>query len=369
MEPEVRILSTGTMRTGGSLLSNLLCSHPKIFVFGERIHFFRFYYNKFNPLNKKSTHRLLEQMRIRLQYRFEIPLDVDSVMAAVLKRGISYASIYDEVMKYYLGRVERTIWGEYVAMQWRSIPAFVNMYDNARAIHIYRDPRSVMSSWKKTAYQTEHQHLNTFFNWLDSAQCVERYSRELPASKYLPIKYEDIMAEPEKHTRQLCEFIGVDFQAEMLQPETWHGRLPTQFLINPKSAHEGENIRGFSTSRTKNWVKNLDDSEISVLELVCHDQMKALGYEFHKEAYSPTDVNRGLVTLGSEPKLLMNLHRFLASGEGTPLYFYDPTDPKYWAAARHNISQRFLDAESDDANGYFEELAALEAMLDEKYGK
>lgn len=368
MEPEVRILSTGTMRTGGSLLSNLLCAHSKMFVFGERVHFFRFCYNRYNPLTPKSLHRMLEHQRIRLQYRFEIPFDVDEVMAAVLKRGISYANAYDEMMKYYMRKVERPIWGEYVAMTWRDIPAFVNMYDNARAIHVYRDPRSVSSSWKNTAHKTEMQHMNCCMQWLDSVQCVERYQRELPAHKYMALKYEDIMAEPEKWTHKLCDFIGVDFEPEMLQPDTWHGRLPKNFMINPQSAHEGENIRGFSLSRTKNWAKNLEDWEICFIETVCHDKLIELGYELHKDSYATKDISLAMRKIGSVPRLLQNFSHYMFTGDGAHRYFYDPTDPTTWAAARRDITARFLEAEGDDAKSYFVEMTELEGKLDQVYG-
>ena len=44
---------TGTMRTGGSLLINLLSIHSKVVIINERLHFFRFMYEKYNPINLK----------------------------------------------------------------------------------------------------------------------------------------------------------------------------------------------------------------------------------------------------------------------------------------------------------------------------
>ncbi len=368
MEPEVRILASGTMRTGGSLLSNLLCAHSKIFVFGERFHFFRFIYNRYNPLTEKSVRRLLEHQRLRLRYRFEIEFDADQVFEAVRKRGLTYGAIYDEGMNYFLHKVERPIWGEYVAMQWRDIPAFLNMYDNARAIHIYRDPRSILSSWKRLSFAPENLYLNTIFNWIDSLQCVERYRRELPAAKYMALRYEDLMAEPETHTRRLCDFLGVAFEPEMLQPETWHVRLPKGMLIDPRSAHEGENIRGFSLSRTKNWTKNLEDWEIALTEYLSHDLMRRHGYEFHKDAYAPGDIHRGLCAMGRQPLMMQRLNHLLSTGEGSPLYYNDPADPRSWAAARTNIAAKFTDAEATDAQNYFTELERIEVKLNEMYG-
>ena len=96
MESKSRILATGTMRTGGSLLSNVMCAHSKIFVFGERFHFFRFCYNRYNPLTEKSVNRLLEHQRLRLLCRFKIDFDVDVVFMSIKKRGLTYPIIFDE---------------------------------------------------------------------------------------------------------------------------------------------------------------------------------------------------------------------------------------------------------------------------------
>ena len=356
------------MRTGGSLLSNLMCAHSKMFIFGERFHFFRFCYGRYDPLTEKSVRRMLEHQKIRLRHRFEIEFDVDEVLQAVKKRGLEHSVIFDEGMKYYLRKVDRTIWGEYVAMQWRDFPAFVNMYDNARAIHIYRDPRSILSSWKRLSFATEGQYLNPIYNWIDSMNCIERYKRELPSDKYLVLRYEDVMADPESHAHKICDFVGIGFEPEMLMPETWHGRLPKGFLINPQSAHEGENIRGFSTERTKNWVKNLEDWEIALVEYLCHDLMKEHGYEFHKEAHATADIKKGLEMLGRQPLLMQRLNHLLSTGEGSPLYVNDPANPASWAAARKDISAKFTDAENEDAVTYFRELEAVEDMLNKTYG-
>ena len=49
-----KIFMTGTMRTGGSLLINILSAHSKVVILTEVIHFYRFIYNRYSPLNVKS---------------------------------------------------------------------------------------------------------------------------------------------------------------------------------------------------------------------------------------------------------------------------------------------------------------------------
>ena len=63
-----KIFMTGTMRTGGSLLINLLSTHSKVNIFNEMIHFFRFIYLKYDPLNEKNLEHLLNEQKLRLKY-------------------------------------------------------------------------------------------------------------------------------------------------------------------------------------------------------------------------------------------------------------------------------------------------------------
>ena len=43
------------MRTGGSLVSNLLSTHKDLLILTDIVHFFRYLYNKYNPINRKAN--------------------------------------------------------------------------------------------------------------------------------------------------------------------------------------------------------------------------------------------------------------------------------------------------------------------------
>ena len=77
MNNKLKIFLTGTMRTGGSLLINMLSVHSKLIILNERLHFFRFIYNKYDPLNNNSLKRLLFDLDLRLRYRKNENIDKD----------------------------------------------------------------------------------------------------------------------------------------------------------------------------------------------------------------------------------------------------------------------------------------------------
>lgn len=364
MNPEKRLFLTGTMRTGGSLLITMLSAHSKILILNERVHFFRFIYDRYNPLNAENTERLLRRQAARLRHRNNADFDVDGIFKAIEKRDFTYKNVYDEMMLYFMQMAERTIWGEFAALQWRQIPTFLNFFPSGKAIHMYRDPRGVLSSWKKLSSIPDNAYLNAIFNWIDSVNHVKQYQETLPSNRYYPVRYEDIMADPEKEVGEICEFIGVNFEKELMQPETWPDRFNTSLVKVPRSAHEGSGILGFSTQRTDNWKKHLSDWETALIDTLAGPQLKHAGYKPAKDSYSPMDLRQGFDFIRQNPLLLKNLTTFFATGSGVDSYPMNPTDPKSWGAP-HNPSEWFVD--SPAAEPFFKEMDQIENELALKY--
>ena len=51
----MKIYISGTMRSGNSLMTNLLSIHDDIIVLKNSIHFFRMFYDFYNPLDDKKN--------------------------------------------------------------------------------------------------------------------------------------------------------------------------------------------------------------------------------------------------------------------------------------------------------------------------
>lgn len=365
MQNNKRIFLTGTMRTGGSLLINLLSIHPEILILNERIHFFRFVYGKYEPLNKKNIEMMLEHQRLRLFYRKGIDFDVKFLFDRIVRRGLTYPVIYDEMMNYFLSQSRKKIWGEYSALSWREIPEFINFFEDSKVIHVYRDPRAVLSSWKKLSSIPNYAYLNAIFNWIDSANYIKKYRASLSPSKYLAIKYEDIMQNPLKWVDILCQFIGVDFDKSILDSSQWSEKLSGNKLVNiPRSAHEGNNIVGFSTDRINNWQKHLKSWEIGLVEVLTHDHLKDLDYSFNDKLYEAKDIFDGIEKIQSNPLLLKNFYTFLSSSVGCDTYPTDPTLPSSWGAPG-NPSEWFID--TPESKKYFKDLEVVTQNLSKKY--
>ncbi len=147
-------------------------------------------------------------------------LDVEEILKGIDSSGYNYSSVYEAIMRFYLKRLGKVVAGEDVALHWTKIPEFLRLFPEAKIIQIYRDPRSIVASWGKASYQ-KADYLISIFNCLDNFDKSIYYSKYLPKENYLLVRYEDSILAPKKMARELCDFIGVDFEPLMIQPEKW----------------------------------------------------------------------------------------------------------------------------------------------------
>ena len=366
MNHNTKLFLTGTMRTGGSLLINLLSAHSKILILNERVHFFRFIYNKFDPLNNENLDYLLNLQRLRLKYRKGIHLDINYLKNKILQKDLSYKNIYYEFMEYFRIKSKKEIWGEFAGLQWREIPLFINFFNRSKAIHIYRDPRAVLASWKKLSSIPNNAYLNCLFNWIDSTNYLIEFKRTLNPNIYYASKYEDIMNNPKKNVGKVIDFIGVKKEKILFQPHKWPSSFNPQLVTVPKSAHEGDQILGFSKKRINNWKNSLEDWEIALVEFICSKNMNTLGYKKINNNLNESNklIQIAIKKMKKNKFVLRNYNNFKKGGIGSNLYPMDPTDPRSWGQ-RSNPSKWFI--ESEDGKNYLQELAISSKSIMQKY--
>ena len=361
-----KLFVTGTMRTGGSLLQNILSSHPKILLLSERVHFFRFIYSRYSPLSDKKLDYLLNDQKLRIKYRNGIDLDTEFLRKKIIDTGLTYKNIYAQLMDYFLKESGRDIWGEYAGLQWREALIFLNWFDEGKVIHTYRDPRGVFASWKKLSSIPNNAYLNCLFNWIDSTNYVLKFKKILSKNRYYANKYENIMNDPKKYVSTLLDFIGVEVDNIVFEPDKWPSSFSSKLVTIPRSAHDGDNILGYSTKRIDNWKKNLEDWEICLADYLCGNNMEQLGYEKEYKNISENDplLKRAINEIEKNKFVNENYNRFIKTGEGINKYPMDPTDPRSWGQ-KGNPTAWFI--ESEAGKDFFQERAITTKLLDEKY--
>jgi len=151
----------------------------------------------------------------------------------------------------------------------KAVHLYVNDPDRFRILHLVRDGRGVLASRmrymnaSRAAERWNHYHKLT-------RRILHRW---VPASHRRVLRYEDFVAKPEENLRGLCEWLEIEYSADMLD---------FQEKQQPHSA--GGNPARFSVSRgigpaDDRWRSVLSAQQLQCFERVAGPLNRELGYE------------------------------------------------------------------------------------------
>ena len=169
------------MRTGGSLVSNLLSAHKDLIILHDILHF-RFIYKKYQPIHKKDVqYKLCGELSLRLWLRDEIKIDKNKFYYELEKSNAkSYGEVYSSIQKVFLEKIpQKKLIGEYANGHWHDIENFLSFNKHNRAIQVIRDPRGMVSSWKKITFSKKFKYLNSIFNWIHSCRYISKINEKI----------------------------------------------------------------------------------------------------------------------------------------------------------------------------------------------
>jgi len=196
---EKPIFLVGAERSGSTLLRLMLSHHPQIAFDAE----FEFAVDLISPDGRPpevaiyhdwlTLHRIFRLTGYRVDSSLPYPDLVKSFLAQKMKRE------------------NKPIVGATVH---RNFDKLLGIWPDARFIHLLRDGRDVARSciqmgWAGNVWAAVEE-------WIDAERLWENMRGNLPESRYTTVKYEQIVAEPEKTLGRLCRFIGVSYDPAML---------------------------------------------------------------------------------------------------------------------------------------------------------
>jgi hypothetical protein len=145
-------------------------------------------------------------------------------------------------------------------------------FPKARFIHIIRDPRAVVNSWKKVPWTTG--------SILGDAKIWRKYmltARECPPNQgtLFTLQYENLVSYPEKCLQDICSFLKVPFDSSMLD---YHSQSSKSVNIN-REPWKGNALKPVDAKSLNRWQADLVVNEIATIESIAKDEMLRLGYE------------------------------------------------------------------------------------------
>lgn len=271
----------GTPRSGTTLLHQILEHHPAFAIPYESkyLAIFRRHLDEFgdlrDPKNREtliiSIERFMRNAWLDRDLKEWIPGLLESVAEVARDAEPTYEGVLEAMYSFHARRQGRPRWADKMATFRRVMPTILDLFPDARIIHIIRDGRDVASSLLRLSFGPNTAYVAAK-RWTGFVQHGLDFAEKHPRSVYT-LRYEDLIDEPERVIRELCDFVGEPFCEAMLQfHESGNAAVPR------KEIHHQLN-KPLNRERVARWKRDLSRYQVRVFEAVAGPLLARLGYE------------------------------------------------------------------------------------------
>ena len=206
------IFVIGSPRSGTTLLRLMLDSHPRISC-GEETHFLRdLELDRRAPLGPRR------------------PRTASSATGGSRASRGFYAGFQAEV----LARAGKARWAEKDPTYTLILDLIDELFPDAVYVHLLRDGHDVVASFRdRWGYRSAARAARG--EWARYVRAARALGARLPAERFLELRYEQLVADPEAEARRLFDFLG----------EAWH---PEVLDFDPAEHAATERYRRFTAS-------------------------------------------------------------------------------------------------------------------------
>lgn len=160
----------------------------------------------------------------------------------------------------------------------------LELYPEARVVFMVRDPRDVVLSqrgkWRRRKLSggkiprrealrsmLAYHPINAALLWRAAARAMEASEAD---PRVLRVRYEDLLADARSATKQVCEFLGLEWNEELLEVE------------QQGSSRVRDDVKGtgIAETRASAWrnAPARERADLALCQRVCHKEMANLGY-------------------------------------------------------------------------------------------
>ena len=262
----------GVERSGTSLLYALLASHPNI-AMTRRTNLWPFFYQQYGNLaNPDNLDRLLTDWKT---YRrvWTLHPDLEAIRKEFYMGETSYTRLFAILWEQFAAQMGKPRWGDKSLHTERYADVIFRDYQGARILHIVRDPRDRFASALKRWKVIRGGVGSGTGMWLNSVRAGYRNLRKYP-NQYRFVRYESLAAQPEKTMREICDFIGENYDPAILSM-----RGAENFRDEGgNSSFEQREPGTISTSSVGRYRKYLTPRWINFIQTAARREMQSLDY-------------------------------------------------------------------------------------------
>ncbi len=154
----------------------------------------------------------------------------------------------------------------------RYVPQLLEIYPDAKFIHLVRDGHDVAVSYAEVGWG--HAYQGEEFEWTQAVRAALSYRNEPFADRILEVRYEDMVVDLEGTIRRICAFLGEDFEPAMLQ---WHGQVGQ--LSGEQASLHTKLRQPLLSDAVAAWRRKLTAVQCFLIEASLYRDLEAMNYQ------------------------------------------------------------------------------------------
>lgn len=270
------VLVCGVGRSGTSLLQSMLNAHPALALPPET-HFFRRYVAR-RGLRKSLEVAGAPTFAERLAGDDDFQragISAEELLRPFEGRRLDLAAAYARLLATWAARDGKARVGDKDPRNLDFLPELHGVFPEAFVVHIVRDPRAVVESRTRAAWSKNRPWWAHALLAQDQLRRGRRVGEELFGDRYLELRYEALLADPEGELGRVCRHVDLPYDPAMLD----FGGSARRLVGEREMSWKKETLGPLLPGNAEKWRERLDPRQVAFVEAVCTEAFDALGYE------------------------------------------------------------------------------------------
>jgi len=262
------LLILGVRRSGTTLLRVMLDRHSQLAVPDETYFVPQLADRHLRPV---SAADFLDDVRRVVEW--DIPLDK---VRARLRDGMPVGAAIGAVYAVYAEEQGKAGWGDKTPMYMQNLRLLERLFPDAHYVHLIRDGRDAALSFLEMPRGLVTE---TWMHPRSAADFACQWATEVPAarrlgervgSRYLEVRYEDLVDDVTPVLRRICEFAGLEYEPGMVD---YAGN------VDVSTKPHQQRLTQPPTRGVRNWRTQMPAQDVVAFEQVAADVLRELGYD------------------------------------------------------------------------------------------
>lgn len=188
----------------------------------------------------------------------------------------SYPDAVRRVLALYARRQAKARFGDKTPGHVVHITLLATLFPEACFVHVVRDGRSSWLGYRDRGFGPQSLP-DAALNWRSRVLRGRRAGLALGPTRYREVRYEDLVEQPETVIGDLCPFLGLEYEDDMLR---YHERAEAVLAGMGDAGREAfENVARPLTQGLRDWRTELSADDLALFDVLAGDVLAELGYE------------------------------------------------------------------------------------------